>query len=270
MKRFTRLYSSLIGKKFIVAITGIAMLGFLVGHMTGNLKIFLGDLPDGQPDIDHYAHFLREMGVPMVPHGMLLWVARIGLLVSVILHVVTVIQLSLINKAARPQGYASSNYKASTLPARFMMISGLAVLGFIVFHILHFTTGSLPIAEFEHGQVFNNLYHSFKKPIIGMIYLVAMVLVAFHLLHGMWSLFQSLGLDNPDRNPILRAISTVLPILLVAGFCMVPLAFMIGMFETPSDYYLDSKSKESVQVEEKDPATVATNSKIASAEGSGN
>ena len=233
MKRAQLIYNSLIGKKFIAAITGVILLGFLLGHVAGNLKAFAPDEASGIPAIDEYAHFLRTMGHPILPNNFGLWGARIVLLGSLILHVVVVVQLAMINRSARPQGYAKQKYKASSLSARYMLVSGTLLLCFIVFHILHFTTGTIQLGEFEHGKVYSNLYHSFAWWPIALVYVVAMCVVGFHLYHGIWSLFQTLGLDNPDRNKMLRGLAMAVTLALVIGFSSLPLSFMSGAMGEP-------------------------------------
>ena len=164
MNRVQALFASTIGKKFIAAITGLILFGFLAGHVAGNLKVFTGKTAEGVPHIDEYAHFLRIAGSPILPEQMGLWIARGVLLGSLILHVVVVIQLAMLNQEARPVDYVRTKKKAATLPALYMMFSGLLILGFVIFHILHFTTGTIVIGDFEYGYVYNNLRSSFFQP----------------------------------------------------------------------------------------------------------
>ena len=231
MNRIKALYATTIGKKFIAAITGLILFGFLLGHVAGNLKVFTGQTAEGVPHIDEYGHFLRIAGAPMVPEQVVLWSARGVLVVSLILHVLVVSQLAMKSQSARPIGYIKSKKSAATIPALYMMFSGLLILGFIIFHILHFTTGTIVIGEFKHGYVFNNLASSFRNPIVAVGYILVMIVLGFHLYHGVWSLFQTLGLDNPDRNQMLRLIAKVLTIGLIAGFISIPLYFLIGQPE---------------------------------------
>jgi len=236
MNRIQALYATTIGKKFIAAITGIVLFGFLLGHVAGNLKVFTGKTVEGVPHIDEYGHFLRVAGAPLVPEQFVLWGARGVLLVSLILHVLVVVQLAMLSQEARPVSYVRSKKKAASLPALYMMFSGLIILGFVIFHILHFTSGTIVIGEFEHGTVYKNLYSSFKNPLVGIGYILVMIVLAFHLNHGVWSLFQTLGLDNPDRNKILRLVATGLTIAIVLGFISIPLSFMTGMMPEPPTY----------------------------------
>ena len=236
MKRFTLIYSSLIGKKFIAAVTGAILFGFLVGHVAGNLKVFTPDEAGGVPAIDNYAHFLRTMGHPLLPNLFGLWATRIVLLVSLILHLIVVIQLAMINKAARPQGYAKTKFQAVTSPARWMLVSGFILLAFVVFHILHLTTGTIRFGEFTEGLVYANLYNSFTWWPVAILYLLAMAALGSHLYHGVWSLFQTIGFDNPDRNKLTRGFALAITLALVIGFSSLPLAFMSGAMDEPQPY----------------------------------
>ena len=129
---------------------------------------------------------------------------------------------------ARPIGYVKTKRRAASLPALWMMFSGGLILVFVIFHILHFTTGTIQIGEFEHGYVYNNLAASFANPLVAIGYALVMVVLGFHLNHGIWSLFQTLGLDNPDRNKPLRLLATGITVAIVLGFIAVPIAFMSG------------------------------------------
>lgn len=233
MDKPLRLRQTSIGKKLLIAGTGLVWLGFLVGHMTGNLKAFLGNDAAGTPEIDVYAHFLRTVGSPLVPEQFLLWTARMVLLVCLLVHVVLVLQLAQQNRAARPIPYARFRHQASSLAARTMLVTGLLLLVFLAFHILHFTTGTVRLGAFEHGKVYHNLYHSFRQPLVAIVYLASMVLVGLHVWHGGWSLFQTWGLDSPDRNKLWRGLAWILAIGLGLGFALVPLMFLAGVMPVP-------------------------------------
>lgn len=235
MSRLVTLYRSTVGKKAIVAATGIILVAFLLAHAAGNLKVFLPSPEPGVPDIDVYGHFLRTVGEPLVPHQSVLWVARIVLLVSLVLHVVCVIQLSLLSRGARKASYERRRYVAATWSARLMMVSGLLLFAFVVFHILHFTTGTAFPSTFQEGKIYANLYRAFTGWPLAVLYVVAMALLALHLYHGVWSMFQSLGLDRPERNRLLRAVATLVAVLLFLGFSAVPLSFLAGAMKTPSE-----------------------------------
>ena len=236
MNRITTLYSSTIGKKFIAAVTGLILFGFLAGHVAGNLKVFTGSTEAGVPHIDEYGQFLKVAGEPFLPKMAGLWIARLVLLASVALHIVVVVQLAFRNLEARPVGYVRSKKAASTLAALWMMFSGGLIAFFIVFHLLHFTVGVLPIGDFKHGAIYENLYSSFRNPLISLFYVLVMGVLGFHLYHGVWSLFQTLGIDNPDRNKSLRMFAIIATIGIVVGFALVPLSFMTGMMPEPTAY----------------------------------
>ena len=243
MNRLAKFYASSIGKKFIAAITGLILFGFVAGHVAGNLKVFTGSdmiAEGGQthavPHIDQYGQFLKSIGEPFLPYMAGLWIARIVLLGSVILHMTVVIQLSLKSAEARPVGYVRSKKRAASWAARYMMFSGSVVLAFIIFHILHFTTGTIQIGRFEHGDVYENLRSSFSYWWVSLGYVVVMGMLAFHMFHGVWSLFQTLGLDNPDRNKAIRYFAMAASIGISLGFALVPLAFLFGVLPAIPDY----------------------------------
>jgi succinate dehydrogenase / fumarate reductase cytochrome b subunit len=236
MKRISALYRTSIGKKFLAAITGLILFGFLVGHMAGNLKVFTGKNADDVPHIDEYGQALRDFGVPFLPEHALLWAARAVLLISLILHVVVVLQLSVQSAEARPVAYVRSRTRSASLPAKWMMYSGLLILVFVVFHILHFTTGTVQLGKFSHGYVYNNLQSSFVKAPVAAGYAAMMLVIGFHLFHGVWSLFQTLGLDNPDRNRALRLFALGMTALVSLGFAVVPVSFLLGVMPDPVEY----------------------------------
>lgn len=234
MHKLLRFYQSTLGKKVVVAVTGLALALFLVGHMAGNLKALAGFGPDGVHKLDHYAHFLRTFGSEMFGHGGFLWIARIGLLLALVLHVVTIIQLQIRNRAARPIDYRGQQYLASTLAARTMLVGGLVLLAFIIFHILHLTLGMIVPEEFQEGQVYANVYMAFSKPVFVFVYAVAMLVIGLHLYHGLWSVFQTLGFDSPERNKSLRMLARTAALGIALGFILVPLVVVSGKLPEPS------------------------------------
>lgn len=233
MNRLRLLYGSTVGKKAIVAVTGAVMLGFLVLHVIGNLKAFLPDPIPGVPDIDVYSEFLRTAGEPILPHAFALQAFRVTLLVAVGLHVVCVFQLALVNRRARPERYSRVDLIEAGTSGRWMLYTGCLLLGFVVIHLLHFTTGTIDASRFTHGAVYANLHRAFAQWHYVAFYLIAMCILALHLYHGSWSLFQSLGLDNPDRNRGLRRLAVVLAVGLALGFALVPAAFFGGFMQAP-------------------------------------
>ncbi len=235
MTRIKTLYSSAIGKKSIAALTGLILFGFLIGHVAGNLKVFTGASSNGVYHIDEYGQFLKELGAPILPYMFGLWGSRLILLTSLIVHVVVVTQLALQSAEARPVAYVKSKKAAASIAARYMMVTGILIMGFVIFHILHLTAGIFD-DKFIHGAVYQNLHGSFSNPFFACGYVLMMIVIGFHLFHGVWSLFQTLGLDNPDRNKSLRMFAIATTVLIVAGFIAVPLAFVLGGLPEPAGY----------------------------------
>jgi len=233
MSPWLSFYRSTIGKKVIAALTGLLMMGFLVVHMAGNFKVFLPDPEPGVADIDVYARFLRSMGEPLLPHESALWIARLVLLAALLLHVTCVSQLALRNRRARPASYARHRLAVATPAARWMLVSGGLLLIFVVVHLLHFTTGSLDPQHFQPGAVYANLHAAFSHWGFAAFYAAAMVVLGLHLYHGGWSLFQTLGIDNPDRNAFLRTTAAALALAVALGFAAIPISIALGILPEP-------------------------------------
>jgi succinate dehydrogenase / fumarate reductase, cytochrome b subunit len=220
------LYKSTIGKKIIMAITGLMLVLFVVGHMAGNLQVFIGPAK-----MNAYAAFLKSTGE-------LLWVVRLGLLVAVVLHIVMAVQLTRAKQLARPTDYTRRDPQVSTLASRTMRWGGALLLVFIVFHILHFTTGTVfPFASradtqypaFSTHDVYGNVISAFRNPWVVLVYVVSMLFLMLHLFHGAWSSVRTLGLVKPSRNPLHRRISTILALVVWLGFTAVPVAVFLGV-----------------------------------------
>jgi len=214
--RVARFYESTIGKKAIMAVTGLILFGFLILHMAGNLQIFLGPAV-----MNHYAETLH--GNPG-----LLWTARIVLLISVALHIWASIQLSLIKKEARPVSYVKRANVSSSWASRSMMLTGPIVAAFVVFHLLHLTTGTIH-PQFVPLHAYENLVNGFLVVPFAIAYIVVMIFIGFHLSHGIWSMFQSMGLSHPRYTPMIKKFAAVFSWILVAGFISVPLAVLTGL-----------------------------------------
>jgi succinate dehydrogenase / fumarate reductase cytochrome b subunit len=212
--------TSSIGRKWIVAVTGLALFGFVVGHMIGNLQIFLGPEP-----LNRYGAFLQGLGE-------LLWAIRLGLLVMLVAHIFFTIKLRMESRAARPQGYAVTKRMAATLPARMMALSGLMVLCFIIFHLLHYTAQTIDPSyrDLHDAQGRHDIYRmmilGFSNPLASGFYLVAVGLLAMHLQHGIQSLFQTLGLNSAKLRPLLEKGGTAFAWLLFIGYASIPIAVL--------------------------------------------
>jgi len=208
-------YRSTIGRKIVMAVSGIVLVVFVIGHMTGNLLAF-----QGRARLDAYSHFLQS-SAPV------LWSVRAVLLLAAILHVHSALTLTRDARAARPAGYARREVLAATAGARTMRWGGVLLLVFIVYHLLHFTTGTVH-PDFVRGQVYDNLVIGLSVPAVAVFYLVAMLALALHLSHGVWSLFQTLGVSHPHLERGRRALALLLAIVVPAGFAAIPLAVLLG------------------------------------------
>lgn len=215
--RTLRFYDTTIGKKAVVAVTGAAMFGFLIAHMVGNLQVFAGD---NGVKMDEYAISLRKLGPA-------LWAARLGLLVSVVLHIVATVQLWRGQQAARPTGYAKKVNEDSSYASRTMKWSGPIIALFVIYHLMHFTWVVFP--GYEHLRPYENLVRGFQNPAISIVYIVAMVMVCMHLNHGLWSMFQTLGFNHPRYTPMLKTFAVAFSTVIAAGFIAVPVAVLTGI-----------------------------------------
>ena len=218
--RLRRFWDSTIGKKVVMAATGIAGIGFVVVHMAGNLQMFR---PTGAAEAMHtYAVALRQLGA-------LLWVARIGLVVAVVLHVVAAVQLTARNREARPVAYAKHKTQTSTWGARTMRVGGLVLAGFLVFHILDMTLGVWH-PQFTHLDPYNNLRLGLQRWWVAAFYLVAVVFLGLHLFHGAWASWRTLGARQPSDRPLHRSVAIVLAVLITLGMGAIPVAAALGLF----------------------------------------
>ncbi|MEU8131936.1 succinate dehydrogenase cytochrome b subunit [Streptodolium elevatio] len=218
------LWDSSVGKKTVMAVTGLIMLGYLVAHMAGNLKIFFG--PD---EFNGYGHWLRHMGEPVLHSHWGLWIVRIGLLASVILHAVCAYQLSRRDLKARPVRYAHPCPRAS-YATRTMRWGGVIVALFIVWHILDLTT--LTVNEnAQAGHPYENVVATFSTWYGNTVYIVAMLAVGLHIRHGFWSAAQTLGVGSAKRDRVLKATANLLAATLTIGFISVPVAVMTGLVD---------------------------------------
>jgi succinate dehydrogenase / fumarate reductase cytochrome b subunit len=227
-------YRSTVGKKVAMAVSGLVLVLFVVGHMAGNLKIFAGiDPSTGDYKIDDYGVFLRTMGSEMFGKEGVLWIVRIVLLAAVFIHAFSGIQLARLNRRAKPQKYHVSSYQSANAASRTMLYGGLFLIVFITFHILHFTTGTLHFSGFVEGQVYANVYSGFQNMLTAGFYVVSMGLLAAHLYHGTWSMFQTLGVDTPHWNKGIRNAAKVVAIAMFVGFSSVPVGIAIGALPVP-------------------------------------
>lgn len=217
-------YRSALGKKYVMAITGIMLMGFVFAHMVGNLKMYIG-----AEDFNHYAEFLRELLVPILPRTVVLWLMRLGLIAAFGLHIHSAYSLTRMNHAARTVKYQSPrDYQAANFASRTMRWSGIIVGLFLIFHLFDLTwTGTG--ATFVRGEPYENVADSLARTWVAAIYIAANIALGFHLFHGAWSLFQSMGWNNPKFNSWRRNFAAGFAALIVIGNVSFPLAVQFGI-----------------------------------------
>lgn len=240
MQRALILYQTGIGKKAVMAVSGVMLVGFLIAHLLGNLQVFLG--PD---TINAYAASLRKF--PAV-----LWAARLGLLGAVVAHIVSSVLIVNQNADARPVSYQKVTPGASTYASRTMRWSGPIVAMFLIYHLAHLTFGVGYSAEHPYSphNVYNNLVYSFRQPIIAITYVVANILVAMHLRHGVWSALQSLGANHRKYNLLRERAAMGLAGFILLGNVSIPTAILLGAVEpTEQQYCFEELAKEAGECE---------------------
>lgn len=216
-----RFFSSTLGKKATMAVTGFIMFGFVCGHLVGNLQVFAGD---GGVKLDEYAHFLKS-------HAAIIWGTRTVVGAALIAHVWSAIALKAISNAARPVAYKMHTKLESTFASSNMFWGGISLFFYIVYHLLHFTVGvASPIAGgFQGEHVYLNLVQSFSSPAMAGVYILAMGALGMHLYHGLYSLFQTLGVNHPSYMPRIRFGARVFGLAVFAGFSSIPVAILAGL-----------------------------------------
>jgi succinate dehydrogenase / fumarate reductase cytochrome b subunit len=222
--RAARFYEAPIGKKVVMAVTGLVLFGYVVAHLLGNLQIY------GPPEmINNYAAMLHN---PKIAPA--LWTARAVLLLCVVLHITAAVQLWAQNRAARPVSYYKKSDVPTSYAARTMRWSGVIIAAFVVFHVLHLTVGAvpgLPAQELAANQpdARANVINGFQNPAVAGFYILAMILLCMHLYHGIWSMFQSVGLSHPKYTPGLKRGAAIIAILLGIGYISIPVSVMLGV-----------------------------------------
>jgi succinate dehydrogenase / fumarate reductase cytochrome b subunit len=227
MKLATNIFGSSLGKKYVMAGSGAVLFLFVVGHLAGNLQFFLG-----REAINRYGYFLQS-------NVELLWPVRLFLLLMLFLHVWSAVRLSIENKAARPVAYAQYRPVASNYASRTMLMSGIIIFVFVVYHLLHYTvqvrylnlTGR-DFAAFEDDQhrhdIFKMLVVGFHNPAVSGFYILGMALLCLHLSHGLSAMFQSLGLKNRSYGPCLERLAAWVAGLIFLGYSSIPVAILLG------------------------------------------
>lgn len=235
LRWLSEVWASTIGKKLIVGISGVILAAYVILHMLGNLKSLQGNGGGGEAAVDSYAEWLRTFGEPVIPEDGILWLVRVILIVALVVHVVGVSQLIARNRAARPEGHRHAKRIKRSLASRTMALSGFLLLAFIVFHVLQFTTLTIEPTPLAQGDVYANLYGAFQEWWLVAIYVLAVVILGFHLRHALWSVLQTHGFDKPNRNPSFRRGATATAVALTIGFAAVPIAFATGILPAPDE-----------------------------------
>lgn len=217
------LWATTIGKKTVMAVSGLLLVLFLLAHMLGNLKIFFG-----AADFDGYAAWLRTIGEPVLRNTWFLWIQRAVLLVAVVAHVTAAVQLSIRDRRARPVRYAHRPRPRAAFATHTMRWGGVILALFVVWHVLDLTVGVVN-PDFEAGRPYHNVVVDFQSWWVNLIYIAAVVALGLHINHGFWSAAQTLGVNRPARDLTIRAIGATLAFAITAGFVMVPVGVMTGL-----------------------------------------
>ena len=223
MRRLPALLRTLVGQKVMMAVTGVILVVFVIGHLIGNLKVF-----QGPEHFNAYAEGLRTVGAPFFGRGQVLWLARIVLLTALLLHVWAAVRVTLASRAARPTRYRSLTPVFTTWGARTMRVGGVLLLAYLVYHLLDLTFGSAN-AAFVAGDAYGNLVASFQRVPVSLGYIAAMAVLGLHLYHGVWSGLQTLGLHTPPTDRLRRGFAAGFAGLIVAGYASIPLAVLAGV-----------------------------------------
>ena len=219
-------YRSGIGKKWVMAVTGLMLIGFVFFHAVGNLKVYMG-----ADDFNHYGEFLRELLVPILPRTVTLWVLRIGLIFAFAFHIHSAYSLTRMNQRANAGGYQQRrDWQAATAASRTMRWTGVIFALFLLFHLADLTWGTAN-PDFVRGDVYRNFVATFSRPLVAILYIVANIALGLHLFHGAWSMFQSLGINNPRWNSWRKSFAVGFAALITAMNVMFPISVMTGIVD---------------------------------------
>jgi succinate dehydrogenase / fumarate reductase cytochrome b subunit len=223
MQQALKLSDTTVGKKILMAVTGVVYVGFVIAHMVGNLKVY-----QGAEHFNQYAEGLRTVGAPFFGHGQLLWIARIILIISIFIHITMAAQLTLRSRAARKVGYTRYDSLVFSYASRTMLWGGIVILLFIIYHLLHFTFGTVH-PNFIPGDAYHNFVTGFQQWPVSIVYIAAMIPLGLHLYHGVWSAFQTLGANNPRYNRYRRPLAAAIALVVVLANISFPLAVLAGV-----------------------------------------
>ncbi|MFT7602392.1 MAG: succinate dehydrogenase / fumarate reductase cytochrome b subunit [Acidimicrobiales bacterium] len=232
------LYQTAVGKKWVMALTGIMILGFVLFHMLGNLKLYIGQVehlnPEGEfvsdYDINIYGEFLRDLAVPLFPRTYLLWLLRFGLIGAFALHIHSAYSLTRMNQTANVAYASKRDFVAANFASRTMRVSGVIVLFYLIFHLADLTWG-LTSDEWVRGHVYENMVHSLSRWWVALIYIACNILLSVHIFHGAWSMFQTLGINNPRYNSLRKGFAAGFAGLILLGNISFPIAILSGVVD---------------------------------------
>jgi succinate dehydrogenase / fumarate reductase cytochrome b subunit len=227
MRSVFSLYRSSVGKKIVMAVSGIILFLWVVAHMLGNLKVFFG-----QEAFDHYAHGLKTFGEPFLLEGQFLLISRFVMGGIILLHMVSAMMVWLQSRAARKQGYKVQDDLTFTYDSRTMRWGGVIVLFYILYHLGHFTVGCVH-PDFVEGAAYRNLVIGFQVWWVSIFYLVSMMAFGLHLYHGLWSACQTLNFNNPMIRDLRRPAAMIVTLIIVLGFVSVPISVLAGIVTLP-------------------------------------
>lgn len=217
------LWSSSVGKKITMAVSGVILYAFVVGHMLGNLKVY-----QGREAFNHYAEGLRTFGAPFFGRGQLLWIARLILLAALLVHVVAMFQLTRQSRRARKHRYQKFDGLEFSWASRTMLWGGVLILVYVIYHLLHMTFGTVH-PDFVHGDAYHNFVVAFQDPVASATYIAAMIPLGLHMYHGFWSMLQTLGANNPRYNRVRRPAALTLALIVVLLNISFPVAVLLGL-----------------------------------------
>ena len=223
MMWLANLYRSAVGKKAVMAVTGVILFGFVLIHMLGNLKVYLG--PE---HFNEYAEALRTMFTPIVPRGGALWIARLVLLLAVVFHIHSAYAVTMMSRAARPIAYRDRDFVKASYASRTMRWGGVIILIFVIYHLLHFTTGQAH-PNFVPGDPYHNFVSGFRVWWVSAFYILANLALGLHLYHGVWALFSSLGVTHKRFENLRRGLATAFAVIVTLGNISFPLSVLLGI-----------------------------------------
>lgn len=225
MARVVGFAETSVGKKIAMAVSGLVLWGFVIGHMIGNLKVY-----QGADAFNHYAEGLRTFGAPFFGYGQVLWLVRGVLLLAVGIHILAAVVLVIQSKRARKVDYKRFDSLAFSFASRTMAWGGLAVFAFVIYHLMHLTFGNVHPA-FVPGNAYHNFVRGFQSVPVAAAYMLAMIPLGFHMYHGLWSTFQTLGFSNPAYNKLRRPAALLIATAVVLGNLSFPIAVLSGIIK---------------------------------------